>query len=41
MHRLGTPDEVASTVLFLAGDQSTFTTGAEIHVDGGLAQFHP
>jgi len=26
--------------LFLAGDQSTFTTGAEIFVDGGLNQFH-
>jgi NAD(P)-dependent dehydrogenase (short-subunit alcohol dehydrogenase family) len=40
MNRLGTPEEVANAVLFLAGDQSTFTTGTEIFVDGGLNQFH-
>ena len=38
--RLGRPEEVAAAVLFLASDQSSFTTGGEIHVDGGLAQFH-
>jgi NAD(P)-dependent dehydrogenase (short-subunit alcohol dehydrogenase family) len=36
--RLGHPDEVAATALYLAGDQSSFTTGAELFVDGGATQ---
>jgi 3(or 17)beta-hydroxysteroid dehydrogenase len=36
MGRLGTVDEVASLVLYLASDESTFTNGAELVVDGGL-----
>ena len=36
--RVGRPDEVAATALYLAGDQSTFTTGAELFVDGGATQ---
>ena len=36
--RLGTPDEVANAVLFLASDLSSFTTGAEVPVDGGVNQ---
>ncbi|NUP36684.1 MAG: SDR family oxidoreductase [Streptomyces sp.] len=36
--RVGHPDEVAATALYLAGDQSTFTTGAELFVDGGATQ---
>ncbi|MFE7118293.1 SDR family NAD(P)-dependent oxidoreductase [Streptomyces sp. NPDC057654] len=36
--RRGRPDEVAATALYLAGDQSTFTTGAELLVDGGATQ---
>lgn len=35
MNRLGTPEEVAKTVLFLASSDSSFTTGSEILVDGG------
>ncbi|WP_327064680.1 SDR family oxidoreductase [Kitasatospora sp. NBC_01250] len=36
--RIGHPDEVAATALYLAGDQSSFTTGAELLVDGGATQ---
>ena len=35
MKRMGTPDEVAATVLFLSSDASSFTTGAAFEVDGG------
>ncbi|MGW0134285.1 SDR family oxidoreductase [Streptomyces sp. NPDC003299] len=31
-------DEVAATALYLAGDHSCFTTGAELLVDGGVTQ---
>ena len=34
--RLGTPQEIASIVGWLAGDESGFTTGAEFAVNGGL-----
>ena len=35
MGRLGTPDEVASLIVFLASDDAGFCTGAEFVVDGG------
>jgi len=35
--RLGTPDEVAATISFLASDGAAYITGAVIPVDGGLA----
>ncbi len=36
--RLGTPAEVAKAVVFLASDDSSYITGTELFVDGGLAQ---
>jgi len=35
MGRIGKPDEVAQAALWLASDESTFTTGTELTVDGG------
>src|SRR5947209_5056078 len=36
--RLGTPDEIAKAVVFLASDDASFITGTELFVDGGFAQ---
>jgi acetoacetyl-CoA reductase len=36
MKRLGTPEEIASMVSWLAGDESGFATGAEFSLNGGL-----
>ncbi|WDM84848.1 3-oxoacyl-[acyl-carrier-protein] reductase [Ehrlichia sp. JZT12] len=36
MQRMGTPEEIAAAVLFLASDESRYITGQTIHVNGGM-----
>jgi NAD(P)-dependent dehydrogenase (short-subunit alcohol dehydrogenase family) len=38
MNRFGKPEEVADTVLFLASPESSYVTGVDINVDGGMGQ---
>ena len=38
MGRMGSPDEVAKVVSFLASDDASYITGIELFIDGGVAQ---
>ncbi|MGN7799525.1 SDR family NAD(P)-dependent oxidoreductase [Leifsonia sp. 22587] len=38
MKRLGSPDEIAEAVLYLASSRSSYVTGSELYVDGGASQ---
>src|SRR5215211_2718388 len=39
LNRLGTPEEVAAAILFLAADESRFATGSILAIDGGMTAF--
>jgi NAD(P)-dependent dehydrogenase (short-subunit alcohol dehydrogenase family) len=36
MKRFGKPEEIASAILYLAADESSFMTGQSMILDGGL-----
>lgn len=36
LRRMGTPEEIAKTVYFLAGEENTYITGQVLNVDGGM-----
>ena len=36
-NRLGNPEEIAASVVFLASDEAAYITGATMHVNGGMA----
>ena len=35
--RIGSPEDIANAVLYLASDESRFMTGAELKLDGGIS----
>jgi NAD(P)-dependent dehydrogenase (short-subunit alcohol dehydrogenase family) len=37
LKRISTPEEIAKSVLYLASDASSFTTGTAMMVDGGVS----
>jgi NAD(P)-dependent dehydrogenase (short-subunit alcohol dehydrogenase family) len=39
VRRIGTPDEVAAVIAFLACDDASFVTGQTVNVSGGLSMW--
>lgn len=39
LNRLGTPEEIAAGILFLAGDEGGFATGTILTIDGGMTAY--
>jgi NAD(P)-dependent dehydrogenase (short-subunit alcohol dehydrogenase family) len=40
MKRLGTPADISNAVSYLLSEQSSWTTGQVLHVDGGLSTLY-
>lgn len=36
--RIGTPEEFANVIVFLASDRASYVTGVSVQVDGGLVR---
>jgi NAD(P)-dependent dehydrogenase (short-subunit alcohol dehydrogenase family) len=41
MNRIGQPEDIVGSALFLASQDSDFVTGQTIFVDGGFLYFNP
>jgi NAD(P)-dependent dehydrogenase (short-subunit alcohol dehydrogenase family) len=39
--RIGTPDEIANLVAFIASDEASYISGSELVIDGGLTAQYP
>ena len=39
--RLGQPEDIAYGALYLASDESSFVTGSELVIDGGVSNIRP
>ena len=37
--RIGSPDEIAASVIYLASDEAAYVTGVTLHVNGGMAMY--